>query len=209
MPEGFSPPRVKVCGLTRPEDAAVAVDAGAEAIGFVAWQDSPRHVSAGKVASLVQGLPHGVCSVGVMVQINPDAGLAWAEIAGVDALQLCGEQNASDWKDFPLPLLRRVAVEKGAQESLEAWFEIADAFVLDHPSSPGGSGQEVEHSIAASLVDCAPCILAGGLTPQCVVEAIREVCPVGVDASSGLEIKPGIKDAEKVTSFVTLALEAL
>jgi len=209
MPEIFSLPRVKVCGLTRAEDVTVAVEAGADAVGFVAWEGSPRHVAPERVAALVEGLPAGVRSVGVMVEANPHQGVAWAESAGVGALQLCGDQNPLDWEGFPLPLLRRIGVEEGAAELMDAWSEVAAGFVLDHPSSPGGSGREVGTSLAASLAGQAPCLLAGGLDHDRVTRAVRKIRPGGVDASSGLEREPGIKDSEKVAAFVTRALEAL
>ena len=209
MLDGFPLPRVKVCGLTRAEDVTAAVEAGADAVGFVAWEGSPRHVSSSRVAELVQGLPAGVRSVGVMVDADPHQGEVWAESAGVGALQLCGDQNPRDWEGFPLPLLRRIGVEEGAAEWMDAWGEVASGFVLDHPSSPGGSGREVDTSLAAALAGQAPCLLAGGLDPDRVPRAVREIRPGGVDASSGLESEPGIKDPEKVAAFVARALEAL
>ena len=209
MLDGFSLPWVKVCGLTRAEDVTAAVEAGADAVGFVAWEGSPRYVASSRVAELVEGLPAGVRSVGVMVEADPHQGGVWAESAGVGVLQLCGDQNPRDWEGFPLPLLRRIGVEEGAAELMDEWGEVASGFVLDHPSSPGGSGRVVNTSLAATLAGQAPCLLAGGLDPEWVPRAVRDIRPGGVDASSGLETEPGIKSPEKVAAFVARALKAL
>lgn len=209
MIESFRVPRVKVCGLTSAEDVELALAAGADALGFVHFAPSPRSLAAEDAARLVALVPPGVLAVGVLVSAHPLDALAFAETSGVRALQLCGRERPADWQAFPLPLLRRVAVEERAEEHVEAWREVARVFVLDHPAAPGGSGLAVMRHVAATLAERAPCLLAGGLDAHNVAAAVRAVRPAGVDASSRLECAPGRKDPDRVRAFVRAALGAL
>ena len=204
-------PRIKVCGLTNLADARCAARAGADGLGFVHHPPSPRHMEAEALAELTRqlagtGTP---CRVLVLVDHEPRATLALARACGVTHVQLTGPASAKDWSGFPLPILRRLAVAPGAEAELDAWQDIATGFVLDHPSTPGGSGLEVDTTLARQLARRAPALLAGGLAPANVGRLARTVGPFGVDASSRLEIYPGQKDHTAVRTFITRAHAAL
>jgi phosphoribosylanthranilate isomerase len=206
VPELSRIPRVKVCGLTSAADALQALDVGAQALGFVFHPSSPRCADPGQVAALVTHLPQGILSVAVTVNATPDEARELLDTTGLSAVQLCGDQVAPDWKEFRAPILRRVGVDESAPEEIKRWRGIASVFLLDHPSSPGGSGKDVDLALASQLCADYPCLLAGGLDADCVSGAIRRVRPRGVDASSRLEVTPGHKDHMAVKAFVSTAL---
>lgn len=202
-------PRIKVCGLTRAEDVRAAWEAGADALGFVQYAPSPRDLSNESAAKLIADVPAGVARVLVVVDSTPESASAALAATGADHLQLCGDQRAGDWADFEAPILRRIAVQDGAEDELQSWREVALGFVLDHPSGPGGSGRTVDAALAASLASLAPCLLAGGLDQGNVAERVAAARPAGVDGSSRLESRPGIKDRGRVRAFVSAARAAL
>ena len=209
MVDGFLLPRVKVCGMTRAEDVRCAVDAGAQAVGFVHYGPSPRSVEAQAVAPWIAALPASVTPVAVLVDPSPDEALAWLRASGARVVQLCGSEAPGDWGAFPFPILRRVGVSTAAADELERWSDVAQGFVLDHASGPGGTGQRVDSELAVRLAGRAPCLLAGGLDESNVQASIAAVRPAGVDAASRLEQAPGIKDDARVRAFVARALAAL
>ena len=201
-------PQVKVCGLTNQADVTLAVGLGAEACGFVAVPASPRYVEASIVAEACQEVPPMVRRVGVFVDESPEAVLAYCAEAGLDTAQLCGSECPEAFRGFPLPIWRRLGVDEGELSQGSAWSPLAELFVLDHPSSPGGSGLPVNWALAARFAEAFPCLLAGGLDGENVAQAIRTVRPIGVDASSRLEERPGMKHSERLQEFVTRALAA-
>ncbi len=201
-------PRIKVCGLTLAEDVHGAVEAGADAVGFVHHAPSPRHLDPARAAQLASLLPSRVASVAVVVDAGAEDMHDLLVATGIGWVQLCGSEQVEDWRDFSAPILRRIGVGPGAEVELARWEGVAAAFVLDHPDSPGGSGRAVDLEHAASLAERAPCLLAGGLGPGNVAERIRVVRPRGVDASSRLEAGPGRKDSAAVTEFVRAARAA-
>ncbi len=209
----FNMPTVKVCGLTREADLAAAVAAGADAIGLVHYAPSPRHLAPERIEELARAVPEGVLAVLVLVDARPGEAFALAEGAGVGCLQLCGAEQPEDWADAPVPLLRRVGVGEqagtAARAELDLWSDVAAGFVLDHASSPGGSGRTIDTTLAAGLARRAPCLLAGGLDADNVAGRARRVRPAGVDGSSRLESAPGHKDHDRVRAFVRAAREAL
>ncbi|MCZ6596730.1 MAG: phosphoribosylanthranilate isomerase [Planctomycetota bacterium] len=202
-------PRVKVCGLTRAEDVRAALEAGADALGFVHHGPSPRSLDAEAAGMLVEPVPKDVLAVAVMVDPTPAEALAFLRTSGLRALQLCGAEEAEAWRDFPTTILRRVAVTPEARTEIARWRGIAAGFVLDHPSGPGGTGAAVDAALAAELADVAPCLLAGGLDAKNVGARVAAVSPAGVDASSRLESTPGIKDHAAVRAFVRAAQRAI
>lgn len=206
MDKRFELPRVKVCGLARMEDVAVAVDSGADALGFVFHPASPRCLESEEANELIAVLPPYVVTVAVVVDIDPTGAESLLRATGASTIQLCGFQEAADWKAFSSPILRRVPVDETGQEELERWLGVASGFVLDHPAAAGGTGETVDLELAARLAAHAPCLLAGGLGPDNVAEAIRAVRPGGVDASSRLESSPGSKSPERVDRYVRQAL---
>lgn len=205
MKADFTVPRVKICGLTREADVLAAIEAGASALGFVEYPASPRAVSRERARALIDVIAGRVASVAVLVDRDPDFAAAWMRATGATLVQLCGSERAEAWKGFDFPVLRRVAADENAEAEIAAWQGIASAFVLDHPSAPGGTGLGVDVARAARLARLAPCLLAGGLDENNVDERVRAVRPAGVDASSRLEISPGIKDPARVAAFVRAA----
>ena len=182
---------IKVCGITRREDAEVAAAAGADALGFIFFASSPRYVRPDRVAELAKGL--AVLKVGIFVRESASSIEAVMRAAGLDIAQVYGEeipQGVRVWKAFRVTGPFDAALAEGAE-----------AVLLDGPSN--GAAFNWEHIPAGPKV-----ILAGGLNPLNVAEAIGLVKPWGVDASSGLESAPGIKDPEKVRQFVEAARKA-
>ncbi len=198
-------PRVKVCGITREEDLLAAIDAGASAIGFVEYPASPRAVTRERARGLIDVIAGRVPAVAVLVDRDPDFAAAWMRASGATVVQLCGRERPEAWRGFDFPIFRRVAADETAEAEIAAWQGIAAAFVLDHPSAPGGTGLGVDGARAAILARLAPSLLAGGLDETNVAERVRAARPRGVDASSRLEISPGIKDPVRVAAFVRAA----
>jgi phosphoribosylanthranilate isomerase len=209
MAEPFRLPRIKVCGVRAIADAVTVVAAGGDAIGLVRHAPSPRHLEPIQAGLIVAAVPSRVLAVLVAVDAEPAELERAAQLAGAGAVQLCGSERAQDWRWFALPILRRIAVEPGAELELERWSAIASGFVLDHPAAAGGTGQGVDLDLAARLAARAPCILAGGLDASNVALAVERVRPAGVDASSRLESTPGLKDPARIEAFVRAARAAL
>ena len=208
MRHAFKLPRVKVCGLRRTPEVEAAIAAGADAIGLVAVAASPRFIEVKQARELVSALPAGVQAVAVFVDARPAEVRAWMSASGADALQLCGGEQSSQWRDFPAPILRRIAVDDSAEDEIRRWQSVAAGFVLDHPSQAGGSGLSVDLERAAALCRLGACMLAGGLDAGNVAARIRAVVPRGVDASSRLESSPGRKDLDLVRAYVLAARAA-
>jgi phosphoribosylanthranilate isomerase len=200
-------PKVKVCGLAREVDVQCALAAGADALGVVQYPPSPRAVEANQVAEWFTTL-QGIHLVAVMVDLDPQSAAAWANSAHANTVQLCGAESPDDWRDFSMPIWRRIGVDSGGLQEMQAWQGVAAGFVLDHPSSAGGSGQTVDFELAAQFCLQAPCLLAGGLHAGNVAAAIGAVAPAGVDASSRLEAMPGRKNPAEVLTFVQNSLAA-
>ena len=208
MRPAFHLPRVKVCGLRRSSEVEAATAAGADAIGLIAVRSSPRFIEAKEARALIQALPSGVQAVAVFTDTTPAEVKAWFATAGADAVQLCGNEQSSQWRDFPVPILRRIAVDNTADDEIERWRRVAAGFVLEHPSQAGGSGLPVDLERAAALCRLGACMLAGGLDATNVAARIRSVVPRGVDASSRLESTPGRKDPALIQAFVLAARAA-
>lgn len=193
---------VKVCGLTRFEDARVAVEAGADWLGFVLKWEGPRRIAADAAAEIAAGLPRAT-AVAVMVAPTPDEALALAERAGAHRVQLHRVDPLAWPAGFPLPLT--FAIPVAADGSLgEAFPNPPHLVMLDaaHERLPGGTGVGIPWETARVVAGARDIMLAGGLDGDSVGEALERVRPYGVDASSRLEIEPGVKDAGKVRRFV-------
>ncbi len=184
-------------------DAARGLDAAGSGLDEASGASAVGLPSAGQRSA---GEP---LSVAVMVDLDPTRAHAWAARAGVAAVQLCGQEQAKDWSGFPLPLWRRIGVDGHGAEEMKRWHGVANAFVLDHPDSVGGSGRTVDWELAHQLVQRGPCLLAGGLGADNVVAAVAAALPAGVDASSRLEAAPGCKNPAEVLTFVQRAHAAL
>ncbi len=200
--------KVKICGITRPEDAVAAAEAGADAIGLV-FADSPRRVSVAQAQAIVAELPPFVTPVALFVNEALASMLAWCEILGIRAVQLHGDEPPKVARDLATAGLRVIrAFRIGAEADLEAIKNYpASAYLLDArvAGKQGGTGVALDWSIAARATALGRIILAGGLTPDNVTEAIRRVHPYAVDVSSGVESAPGRKDPAKVRAFIAAA----
>jgi phosphoribosylanthranilate isomerase len=195
---------VKICGITNREDAQVAVDGGATALGFIFYKQSPRYIPPEDAAKIIQRLPAGVWKVGVFVNLKPAELGRIRDAAGLDIVQLQGDEPPAD-----LPADGRVWKAMHVDEAfnsarMQAYR--AEAFLLDTRSeeSYGGTGRTFDWSKATGTGR--RIVLAGGLDADNVRAAIRQVRPWGVDACSRLEISPGRKDHVKVARFLKAAL---
>jgi len=198
--------RVKICGITSLEDALQAVQAGADALGFVFYEKSPRNLNPEQAASIISELPPFVQAVGLFV--NTDAGFVndTADRCRLDLVQLHGDET-TDYCDL---ISRRVIKAFRVRDisSLDTVKDYRVAGILLDAYSPrayGGTGICFDWEIAGSAGDFCPLILAGGLTPDNIREAVDTVAPYAVDVSSGVESSPGRKDHEKVTEFIKKA----
>jgi phosphoribosylanthranilate isomerase len=199
---------LKVCGITRVADALHAVDEGATALGFVFWPRSPRYVAPERAAEIVAALPPAVTTVGVFVNEPVDAIQRVVAQAGLQAVQLHGDEPPDYEAALAWPILRSVTLQNAA-DACRAWTPDA-TLLLDaaDPERRGGTGVTVDWIGAAELARRRRVVLAGGLTPANVGEAIAMVQPYGVDVSSGVEESPGVKDFSKVAQFLAGAREA-
>jgi phosphoribosylanthranilate isomerase len=195
--------RVKVCGLTRSSDAGLAIQLGADALGVVLWDGSPRAIDAAAAAALFRGLPPGVVRVGVFVNASPAAVAAAVGAIGLDAVQLHGDEDPLDFLAVGAAVIKATPLETDdATARALAWpGEVTVLVDASDPVRRGGTGTRADWDRARRLAKSRPVILAGGLTPGNVGEAIAAVRPWGLDVSSGVEDAPGVKDAERLARF--------
>jgi phosphoribosylanthranilate isomerase len=202
--------RVKICGITRLQDLHDACAAGADAVGFVFYEKSPRHVSVEAAAGLVRALPPFVQSVGLFVNAAPAFIESVLEAVPLDLLQFHGDEMPADCMRFARPYIKAIRVTAGTDLlKYAADFEAARGLLLDAyvPGVPGGTGERFDWSLIPSVLP-KPVILSGGLTPANVADAVQRVHPWAVDVSSGVEASKGIKDAQQIAQFIAKAKEA-
>ncbi len=202
--------KVKICGITNSEDARAAVEAGADALGFVLHRKSPRCVPVDVVKAIVAALPPFVLPVGVFVNEEAATVREVMDQCGLALAQLHGEETASYCETLGRPILRAIRLRgPGDLLALAEYKGRAQVrgFLVDAFSEKeyGGTGQVADWGLAAEAAKSAQILLAGGLTPENVQEAIRQVRPYGVDVSSGVEASPGKKDHAKVGAFIRAA----
>jgi len=200
------PIKIKICGITNLEDAGVAVEAGADALGFVFYSQSPRFIESAIAKRIIAQLPPFVIPVGVFVNHDQETIRNVFDECGLAFAQLHGEETPTFCESLGRPVLRALRLRD--RGSLLALAEnkgrmgvrgfVVDAFSRE---AYGGTGQTVDWSLAREVAQAAPILLAGGLTASNVQEAIRKVQPYGVDVSSGVEKSPGQKDHEKIRNF--------
>ncbi len=196
--------RIKICGITRSEDALICARAGADAIGLVFYPPSPRFVMAAQAVAIVRALPPFVTTVGLFV--NPTVEQVEAVLSEVhlDVLQFHGDEPPEFCAGFGVPYLKAIRVKAGvdlvqcAIRYQEAQGLLLDAYV---EGTPGGTGQFFDWELIPAGLPL-PVILSGGLEPANVADAIRRVRPWAVDVSSGVEASKGIKDAAKIAAFI-------
>ena len=196
---------VKICGITALSDAVHAVEHGATALGFVFWPPSPRCISPERAAAIAAALRPGVQTVGVFVNEGVDGIRRVAEQTGITMIQLHGDEPASYADELAWPVLRATTVES-IERTAAAW-PAETTFVMDalDPVLRGGTGRTVDWGRAAEAARSWRIVLAGGLTPDNVAEAVDTVRPFGVDVSSGVEDAPGVKNGDKVARFLASA----
>lgn len=197
---------MKICGVTTEQDALLAVAMGADAVGFV-FAPSPRQVAPGRVAEIVRRLPAEIVTVGVFRDTLPERVVEVVTKTGLRAAQLHGAESAQDCAYVAERVSMVVKAISADHPGLrDAGRFRADAILVDAPVP--GSGQLFDWKLAEGVPGVRRLILAGGLTPENVGEAIRVVHPWGVDVSSGVEASPGHKDPRKVRAFIQAARAA-
>lgn len=195
--------RVKVCGVRRAEDAWLAAELGASAIGLIFWPGSARMVDLERARDIVAGLPPFVTPVGVFVN-QPRAEVLWiAEAVKLGAVQLHGDEPPEWYASFPHRVIKAVAVNDGFDAAAVAEVAPGATVLLDahDPVRRGGTGRVIDWTVAAAAARRRPVILSGGLTPDNVRAAADAVRPYAVDVASGVESAPGVKDHAKLRAF--------
>jgi len=196
--------RVKICGITRPEDGAVASAAGADAIGLVFYPPSPRAVDIEQAVTIRRALPPFVTVVGLFVNASAETVVETAGRVHLDLLQYHGEETPSQCEAAGLPYMKAVRVNDDTDVSeVSRRFASAKALILDTHDYRlwGGSGRTFDWELVPADIEL-PVVVAGGLTPANVADAILRLRPYGVDVSGGVEQSPGIKDAAKIIRFI-------
>jgi phosphoribosylanthranilate isomerase len=203
-----SAPILKICGMTRVGDALHAVREGATAIGFVFWKGSPRYIEPERAGEIAAALPATVTTVGVFVNEPVNSIRETARAAGLRMVQLHGDETPAYVEQVEQPVMRAVTLES-MDEAARTW--PADTTLLldsTDPSRRGAGRASVDWSRAALVTRDRRVVLAGGLTPDNIEEAIVTVRPIGVDVASGVESAPGVKDLDKVARFLANARAA-
>jgi len=200
------PIKIKICGITNAQDAEAAVTAGADALGFVFYAQSPRCIEPSVAKRIIAQLPPFVLAVGVFVNHARDTIRDVFDECGLAFAQLHGDETPNFCESLGRPVLRALRLrDRGTLLALAEYKGRMGVrgFVVDGFSTEayGGTGQTVDWSLAREAAQAAPILLAGGLTPSNVQEAIRQVQPYGVDVSSGVEEGPGQKNHEKIRAF--------
>ncbi len=195
--------KVKICGITNLEDALIAVEAGADALGFVFFQGSPRFISPEEAAMIIRRLPPFVQTVGLFVNEASTKVNAIADQCGLDLIQLHGDESPEYCTGITRRIIKAFRVKDASSLDEMANYRVA-ACLLDawSPAARGGTGTTFNWEIAAKAAVSHTIILAGGLTPENVAGAIAAVKPYAVDVSSGVESAPGIKNTELVRRFI-------
>ena len=202
--------KIKVCGLTDPSEAKAVAEAGANAIGLV-FAKSPRQIDPDRAREIVQNLPPMVQTVGVFVNESSEKIRQIIDYCGLDLVQLHGEETPETCKDLAPRAIKAWRIRTKADiQDLLPYQEVVKAFLLDawSPSAHGGTGETFDWSIAieAKKVLSRPIILAGGLKPENIAQAVKQVRPWGVDVSSGVENAPGKKNIDLVADFIRRAM---
>lgn len=199
--------RVKICGITSNEDARVVIDAGADALGLVFYEKSPRFITASQAAEISHVIPAFVSSVALFKDADEAFIRSILQHVEIDLIQFHGNEQADFCEQFDRPYIKALGM-KGPENNMDyltasaVKYHSAKALLLDGhaPGEAGGTGETFDWSSVAKIEK--PVVLAGGLTPDNVKQAIKIVHPFAVDVSSGVESAPGIKDKDKVARFM-------
>ena len=202
--------RIKICGITNRDDALAATAAGADALGFMFYAASPRQLTFAAAGEIIRALPPFVAKVGVFVDAPAESIQRAIEECGLDTVQLHGDEPPEYCRRFTVKTIKAFRVkDEETLKQLPAYE--TSAWLLDsfEPGQPGGTGARFNWELAVAATRLGrPVILAGGLTPANVAEAVRVVRPFGLDVSSGVESGPGKKDRAKVIEFIAAARAA-
>ncbi|OOH81262.1 N-(5'-phosphoribosyl)anthranilate isomerase [Pseudomonas koreensis] len=202
--------RSKICGITRIEDALAAVEAGADAIGFVFYAKSPRAVTVQQARAIIQALPPFVTTVGLFVNASRCELGEILDAVPLDLLQFHGDEAVEDCEGWHRPYIKALRVKAGDDiaAAVDA-YPSASGMLLDTyvEGVPGGTGEAFDWSLIPQGLS-KPLILAGGLTPENVADAVARVKPYAVDVSGGVEASKGIKDHAKIHAFINAVRKA-
>jgi len=195
--------KVKVCGMTSLKDALVAVEVGADAVGFIFYKKSPRSVTMKTVREIVLELPPFVDTVGVFVDETAEQINKIADYCNLDIIQLHGDESPTFCKKIRRKVIKAFRIKDMQSVKKLSSFQVS-GFLLDTFSENlhGGTGKVFDWNLALPAKKFGPVIMAGGLTPNNVQQAVRQIRPYGVDVCSGVESEPGIKDHKKVRAFL-------
>ena len=195
--------KVKVCGMTSLKDALVAVEVGADAVGFIFYKKSPRSVTMKTVREIVLELPPFVDTVGVFVDETAEQINKIADYCNLDIIQLHGDESPTFCKKIRRKVIKAFRIKDMQSVKKLSSFQVS-GFLLDTFSDNlhGGTGKVFDWNLALPAKKFGPVIMAGGLTPNNVQQAVRQIRPYGVDVCSGVESEPGIKDHKKVRAFL-------
>ena len=197
---------VKICGITRPQDAELAIDLGASAVGFIFWPGSPRLVDSGVARTIAGSVPDGVKKVGVFVDAGADDIMRTMDAVGLDIAQLHGHESPEFCRQLSASgrtVIKAVGLDDDGRVNFAAFDPDLVLLVDAHdPERFGGTGKTANWDAARDIAATRPLVLAGGLTPDNVAEAVSLVAPWGVDVASGVEQSPGVKDPARVRAFV-------
>jgi len=198
--------RIKICGITRLEDARAAAGLGVDALGFIFAPQSPRYISPIDAAEIIRRLPPFVSRVGVFVDEDPRRVIEAAQVSGIDTIQLHGSETPRYCASMPLPVIKALSVSDDFDLAAIATYKTA-GILLDtwDPERKGGSGRTFNWQVAIDACrKCDSLILSGGLGPSNIREAIETVCPYAVDLNSGVEAGPGVKNHTKMREVVAV-----
>jgi phosphoribosylanthranilate isomerase len=195
--------KVKVCGMTNLKDTLVAVEEGADAVGFIFYKKSPRSVTMKLVREIVLELPPFVDTVGVFVDETAEQINKIADYCNLDMVQLHGDESPTFCKRMRRRVIKAFRVKDMQSVKKLSNYQVS-GFILDtfSESLHGGTGKVFDWNLALPAKKFGPVIMAGGVTPNNVRQAIQRVRPYGVDVCSGVESEPGIKDHKKIRSFL-------
>jgi phosphoribosylanthranilate isomerase len=195
--------RIKICGVTTPDDARLAAELGAFAVGMIFWEGSPRNVSIDTARAIVAALPRGVDPVGVFVDETPDTVREVAHAVGLAAVQLHGHEDVRAYSIDGCKVMKAIAIGEEADVETARALPSPVLPLLDahDPVKRGGTGRTIDWGLAARVAAARPIVLSGGLHACNVAEAIRAVHPYAVDVSSGVEYAPGRKDPARLRAL--------
>lgn len=199
--------KIKICGITNPEDALLAIEYGADALGFIFYRQSRRYVTPEKAKSIIDQLPPLILKIGVFVDEEAETILKTVNECRLDGIQLHGNESPEFCSKFRRRVIKGLRPQREDEIANIEEYKV-DAFLLDsyHPDMEGGTGTAFDWELAvAAKMFGVPVILAGGLNPENVADAVRLVKPYGIDVASGIESFQGKKDPEKLKEFIEQA----